>query len=61
MRKIKTKLITNNSKAYLEKDLNEFISGKDIVDIKFSVIPTSGMYEDFCWSALVMYAKGGAE
>lgn len=59
MAKTKTKLITNDIRTYFENDLNEFISDKEVVDIKFSMVAEE--YSECIWAALVIYKEDGAE
>ena len=48
----KVKIFTSNWRYELEKEINEFIAGREVVDIKFSVIPNNILY-----SALIIYME----
>ena len=53
---MKVKVFDENHEKDLENSINEFITEKDIIDIKFNVsIAISGEEQIYCFSALVMY------
>lgn len=53
---MKVKLLWSHFLPDLDKEINEFIQGKKIIDIKFTEVVS----DDYCkgdWSALVMYEE----
>ncbi len=53
---MKVKVFDESHEKDLENSINEFIKGKEVVDIKFSV--SVGIFSEeqiYCFSALVMY------
>ncbi len=53
---MKVKVIDEGHEKDLEASINEFIVGKEVIDIKFSV--SVGIFSDeqiYCFSALIMY------
>jgi len=54
--KMKVKLFDADHEKDLEQDINAFVDGKNVIDIKYSVsIAVSGEDQIFCFSALIMY------
>lgn len=50
------KIFDEEHEKDLEEKINEFIEGKDIVDIKYQVAITMFSEEQiYCYSALIMY------
>lgn len=50
---MKVKTITNPREDWFDKEINEFIKHKHVVDIRFSVCPHSN--EVYPFNALIMY------
>ena len=51
---MKVKTICNTSSSDLDKEINDFIKDKKIIDIKFTEVMSDG-YNPGDWSALVIY------
>ena len=51
---MKVKVIDESHEKDLENSVNEFIEGKDVIDIKFNVC-VSGEEQIYCFDALIMY------
>lgn len=55
---MKVKVIDEGHEKDLENSVNEFIEGKEIIDIKFNVsVATSGEEQIYCFDALIMYKE----
>ena len=55
---MKVKVIDEGHEKDLENSVNEFIEGKEIIDIKFNVsVATSGEEQIYCIDALIMYKE----
>ena len=55
---MKVKVFDESHEKDLENDINEFIIGKDIIDIKFSCATSIFSEEQvYCFSALIMYKE----
>lgn len=53
---MKIKIFDDEHEKDLEQDINDFISGKDIFDIKYNIaVAVSGEDQIYCYSALIMY------
>ena len=53
---VKVKIIDVEHEKDLEEEINEFISDKEVFDIKYSTaVAVSGEEQIFCFSALIMY------
>ena len=53
---MKVKVIDAEHEKDLEDEINSFIEGKEVYDIKYSTsIAVSGEEQIFCFSALIMY------
>lgn len=53
---MKVKVIDSEHEKDLEEEVNSFIFGIDVIDIKFSTsVAVSGEDQIFCFSALIMY------
>ncbi len=53
---MKVKVIDESHEKDLEASINEFIAGKEIIDIKFSVgVSIFSEEQVYCFSALIMY------
>lgn len=53
---MKVKTICNTSLSDLDKEINDFIKDKKIIDIKFTEVMSDG-YNPGDWSALVIYEE----
>lgn len=53
---MKVKTICNTSSSDLDKEINDFIKDKKIIDIKFTEVMSDG-YNPGDWSALVIYEE----
>lgn len=51
---MKVKTIYSNLAEGLDRQINDFIQHKHVIDIKFSTC-TDDKYDDICLSALIMY------
>lgn len=55
---MKVKVIDESHEKDLENSVNEFIEGKEIIDIKFNVsVAISGEEQIYCFDALIMYKE----
>ena len=55
---MKVKVIDESHEKDLENSINEFIEGKEIIDVKFNVgIAISGEEQIYCFDALIMYKE----
>lgn len=53
---MKVKVIDEGHEKDLEDEINDFIEGKEVYDIKFSTaVAVSGEDQIFCFSALIVY------
>lgn len=53
---MKVKVIDEGHEKDLEDEINAFIEGKEVYDIKFSTaVAVSGEDQIFCFSALIVY------
>lgn len=53
---MKVKIFDYEDEVDLEDDINEFISDKEVIDIKYSI--SSSIYAEeqiYCFSCLIMY------
>lgn len=56
MNNMKVKVIDTEHEKDLEDEINSFIFGIEVIDIKFSTsVCVSGEDQIFCFSALIMY------
>ena len=55
---MKVKVFDESHEKDLENSINEFIEGKNIIDIKFNVSTSvSGEEQIYCFSALILYKE----
>lgn len=55
---MKVKMFDETHELDLEKSVNEFIEGKEVIDIKYELaIATSGEDQIYCFSAMVIYIE----
>ena len=53
---MKVKVFDESHESDLEKSVNDFIQGKDIIDIKFQVSVSIFSEEQvYCFSAMILY------
>ncbi len=53
---MKVKIFDESHEADLEEDINSFIMGKDVVDIKYHVsIAINGEEQIYCFTAMIVY------
>lgn len=53
---MKVKIFDEMHEKDLENSINEFITDKDVIDIKYNIsIAISGEEQIYCFSALIMY------
>lgn len=53
---MKVKIFDESHESDLEKSVNEFIAGKEIIDIKFQVSVSIFSEEQvYCFSAMILY------
>lgn len=57
---MKVKIFDENHEKDLEKSINEFIDGKEIIDIKYNVsVAMFGEEQIYCFSSLILYKEEG--
>lgn len=55
---MKVKLFDEEHELDLEEDINKFIGGKEIIDIKYNVaITTYGEEQIYCYTAMIIYIE----
>jgi len=55
---MKVKIFDESHEKDLEESVNNFISDKDIIDIKYQVaISVNGEEQLYCFSAMIVYGK----
>ena len=55
---MKVKIFDETHEKDLEISINEFISDKDVIDIKYNVsIAISGEEQIYCFSSLIIYKE----
>lgn len=55
---MKTKIFDCETEQELEKAINEFLDGKELLDIKYQVaLGICGEEQIYCFSALILYKE----
>jgi len=55
---MKVKIMDFENELDLEKEVNEFIEGKDIIDIKYQISSSIFAEEQiYCFSAMIIYKE----